>query len=152
MQVLKNGIHVSKFSITILELSDPKYKKDWVIAQKKALRPRDIFIGYPSVFQRFYSHLQTISFSEEPDYGYLKQITKEALIGNFPEDPFTFEPFRSRQAKSDYLKNKLKIDKVNGDYEEEASWDKSGYWVDSFTNFKVISLISCLFMNIKDYK
>lgn len=118
-------------------MSDPKYKKEYVIAQKKKLKTKDIFIGFPSVFAKYYEYLHPLGFSDEPDYAILKNLLKQSLYDNFGKVKVgEFEPFRSRQAKIDYLLGDLELEQSKTQYEDEASWDKSGYFVDSFTNFK----------------
>ena len=67
-----------------MDFDDSQSKKDYVIKKKKELKAKDIFIGYPSVFLKIYNYIQTLAYSELPDYGFIKEIILNCFNSNFP--------------------------------------------------------------------
>ena len=53
---------------TDMKFEDAKSKKDFVVKTKKELTTQEIFIGYPSVFMKIYNYIQTLEFTETPNY------------------------------------------------------------------------------------
>lgn len=121
-----------------VEFVDSKAKKDFVIKLKRSLKERDIFIGYPSVFVKFYESVSKLCYGEDPDYEYLKNCIQESLEENCPGIMLgEWEPFRSKSAKHDYLTGALDLNTSSFHYDDSInSLDENEYFVNSFTNFK----------------
>lgn len=55
-----------------------------LLIRNKNMKPKDIFIGYPSVFYKVFQHLEFLAYSEIPDYGFIKETILNSFNANFP--------------------------------------------------------------------
>lgn len=117
---------------------DPKEKKEYVIKQKKNLKDRDIFIGFPSVFMKIYQQLMLLGYEDTPDYNTLKKLIKDSLCANCNTTKVgEWEPFQSRTVRRLYIHGRLDLkDYTNLENDSVESQVEGEHFVNSFTNFK----------------
>lgn len=112
-----------------------------------------MFIGYPIVFLKIYSYINQLGFGDDPDYSIIKKLIKQSLAENWGTSKIgNWEPFRSKSAKTEYLRDNLDS-KAFEEYDEDSylvNEDKE-YFVNSFTNFKSYDVDELQRENINDF-
>mmetsp|Transcript_32996 Transcript_32996/g.32347 ORF Transcript_32996/g.32347 Transcript_32996/m.32347 type:complete len:224 (-) Transcript_32996:493-1164(-) len=121
-----------------MEFEDSKAKKDYVINKKKKLEPKEIFLGYPSVFYKIYNEIRYLNYSESPDYDRIKEIIVESFTKNFPKKQFGIWRPITKYEEGKIPEYMISESFINRDIKEEQKFDS--FFVDSFTNFKSFEL------------